>query len=104
LANLYALLRRKDDAIREGQRAVALCPESRDAVRGPNLSATLAFVYAQNGEPDEAINLLSHLLTTPCAERITLAHLRTSWEWDPLRQNPRFQALLEGPEPVTIYH
>jgi hypothetical protein len=63
----------------------------------------LAFVYAQSGEVDQAVTLISHLLTTPAAERVTLAHLRLSWEWDPLRQDPRFEKILESPESKTIY-
>ncbi|HEY5035978.1 MAG TPA: hypothetical protein VII74_02465 [Chthoniobacterales bacterium] len=27
-----------------------------------------------------------------------------SWEWDPLRKDPRFAKILAGPEPATIYH
>ena len=104
LGRLYALLGRKEDAIREARRAVELCPESKDAVAGPLYARNLAFVYAQSGEVEQAVTLLSHLLTTPGAERITLAHLRLSWEWDPLRQDPRFKTLIEGPEPVTVYH
>ena len=103
LGKLYALLGRKEDAIREARRAVELCPESKDAVSGPVYAASLAFVYAQTGEAEKAVTLLAHLLTTPAAERITLAHLRLSWEWDPLRKDPRFQKILEGPEPDTVY-
>jgi hypothetical protein len=29
--------------------------------------------------------------------------LRLRWEWDSLRSNPRFQKILAGPEPKTIY-
>ncbi|HEY5036074.1 MAG TPA: hypothetical protein VII74_02955 [Chthoniobacterales bacterium] len=101
---LYALLGRKEDAIREARRAVELCPESKDAVQGPTYAADLAFVYAQSGEGDQAVTLLSRLLTTPSAERITLAHLRLSWEWDPLRKDPRFAKILAGPQPATLYH
>ena len=104
LGKVYSLLGQKEDAIREGRRAVGLCPESRDAVSGPDYAADLAFIYAQTGEVEQAVSLLTHLLATPSAERITLAHLRLSWEWDPLRQDPRFKALLEGPEPATVYH
>ncbi len=103
LGKLYALLGQKEDAIREARRAVELCPESKDAVSAPLYAASLAFVYAQSGEVERAVTLLSKLLTTPGAERITLAHLRLSWEWDPLRQDPRFQALIAGPEPATVY-
>lgn len=104
LAKVYALLGRKEDAIREARRAVELCPESKDALSGPLHAANLAFVYAQSGEVEQAVTLLSRLLTTPGAERITLAHLRLGWQWDPLRQDPRFKALIEGPEKATVYH
>jgi tetratricopeptide (TPR) repeat protein len=104
LAKLYVLLGRKEEAIREAQRAVELCPESKDAVSGPIYATDLAFVYAQSGEVARAVTLLSRLLTTPAGARgVTQAHLRLSWEWDPIRKDPRFQAILESPEPKTIY-
>ena len=103
LAKMYAMLGRKEEASREAQRAMELSPESKDAVDGPDYAASLAFVYAQTGETDQAITLLSRLLTTPGAERVTLAHLRLGWEWDQLRNDPRFQKILEGPEPATVY-
>ena len=34
---------------------------------------------------------------------ITLMDLRLRWEWDPLRKDPRFQKIIAGPEPKTIY-
>ena len=100
---LYALLGQKEDALREARRAVELCPESKDAVAGPIYRSRLAFVYAQTGEVDEAVTLLSQLLATPAADEINLARLRLSWEWDPLRNDPLFKALLAGPEPATVY-
>ena len=36
-------------------------------------------------------------------EHITLAELRLRWQWDPLRADPRFQRILQGPEPKTSY-
>jgi TolB-like protein/class 3 adenylate cyclase/Flp pilus assembly protein TadD len=101
LALLYAYLGRKDEAIRESLRAVELVPESKDAQGGPVYATNLALVYARTGEIDQAITLIERLLTTPNA--VTLTDLRLSWEWDPLRSNPRFQKILEGPEPKTIY-
>ncbi len=103
LATVYALLGRKDEAVREAQRAVELTPAGIDAVKRPIRLATLAFVYSRCGEVDRAVDLIAQLLTMPGAERITLAHLRFGWEWDPLRKDPRFQKILEGPEPATIY-
>ncbi len=103
LGRLYALLGQKEDALREARRAVELCPESKDAMAAPIYRARLAFVYAQTGEVDEAISLIAQLLTTPAADEINLARLRLSWEWDPLRNDPRFKALLAGPEPATAF-
>ena len=103
LGKLYALLGQKEDAIREGRRAVELCPESKDAISGPLFATDLAFIYAHAGEVDRAVALLTRLLTTPGAEGVTLARLRLSWEWDPLRQEPSFQALIKGPERATVY-
>ena len=34
---------------------------------------------------------------------MSLAELRLRWQWDPLRNDPRFQQILASPEPVTIY-
>ena len=58
---------------------------------------------------DEAISRIERLLTTPFGvdyddESITLSDLRQRWEWDPLRNDPRFQKILAGPEPKTSYN
>jgi serine/threonine-protein kinase len=103
LGLVYAYLGRKEDAIRESRRAVDLAPESKDAVDGPLWASNLALVYARTGEADQAITLIERLLSTPGPDPITLADLRLRWEWDPLRSNPRFQKILAGPEPKTIY-
>ncbi len=103
LGKLLALLGEKEEAIQEARRAVQLCPESLDAVAGPRYATGLAFVYAWTGEREEAVNLLSRLLTTPAATGVTMTHLRLGWEWEPLRADPRFQALLAKPQPVTVY-
>jgi serine/threonine-protein kinase len=104
LGKLCALLGHKEDALREARRAVELCPDSKDAVAGPIYRSRLAFVCAQTGEVDEAVSLITELLVTPAAEEINLARLRLSWEWDPLRGDAHFQALLAAPEPATVYH
>jgi TolB-like protein/Flp pilus assembly protein TadD len=111
LGILYGYLGRKEEAIRESRRAVELLPESTDAVNGAQLACNLALVYARTGEIDQAVTLIERLLRTPGATTrtsfwdggITQAELRLRWQWDPLRSNPRFQKLVEGPEPKTIY-
>ena len=109
LGFLYACMQRKEDAIREARRATELEPERENAFHGAQHAAYLALVYALVGEPDQAITLIERLLSTPGASNpgspnsITLAELRLRCEWDSLRSNPRFQKILAGPEPTTIY-
>src|SRR5438552_946124 len=96
---LYALMGRKNDAIAEGRRAVKLKPESKDAVDGSLMSGYLALIYARVGEKDLAIPLIERLLKTPGAVdsadySITVTDLKYRWEWDPLRNDPRFQKLI----------
>ena len=98
----YAFMGRRDDAIREGRRAVELKPESKDAVDGVIVNCYLALIYARVGEKDLAFPLLARLLKTPGAVdsvdySITINDLKHRWEWDPIRSDPRFQKLLEQP-------
>jgi TolB-like protein/class 3 adenylate cyclase/Tfp pilus assembly protein PilF len=97
---LYAFMGRKEDAIREGRRAVELKPESKDAVDGVIVNCYLALIYARVGEKDLAFPLLDRLLKTPGAVdsvdySVTINDLKHRWEWDPIRSDPRFQKLLE---------
>jgi tetratricopeptide (TPR) repeat protein len=97
---LYAFMGRKDDAIREGRRAVELKPESKDAVDGVIVNCSLALIYARVGEKDLALSLIERLLKTPGAVdsvdySITINDLKHRWEWDPIRDDPRFQKLIE---------
>ena len=108
LGFLYALMGRKDDALREGQRGAELTPLSKDMINGGTVQGFLALIYARIGDADRAIELLERLLITPFAvdyadNGIALADLRQRWEWDPLRNHPRFQKILASPEPKTVY-
>jgi TolB-like protein/Flp pilus assembly protein TadD len=99
LGLVYAFLGRKEDAIREGRRAVELKPESKDAYDGAIISCYLALIYARVGEPDLAFPLIERLLKTPGAVdstdySITRNDLRRRWEWDPLRNDARFEKLI----------
>jgi len=56
----------------------------------------LAEIYARAGRKDEAIALISALLKTRSGfAGITPVMLRLAPSWDPLRDDSRFQALLE---------
>jgi TolB-like protein/Flp pilus assembly protein TadD len=108
LGLLYAFLGRKDDALREGKRAMELIPITRDIIEGSAVEGFYALTCARVGHKDEAISWIERLLTTPFAvdyadESITLSDLRQRWEWDPLRKNPNFEKILASPEPKTVY-
>jgi TolB-like protein/Flp pilus assembly protein TadD len=90
---ILAALGQKQEAIAEGKRAVELLPESEDAFDGPQITAALAQIYAWTGEFDEAFRLLDHLLVVPNGLTIPIFKLEPAW--DPLRKDPRFQALID---------
>ncbi len=88
----YAELGRGAEAIREGQAAVEALPVSKDARRGPLLLEALARIYVTVAEYEAAIDQLEFLLSIPSPISVPL--LRADPVWDPLRDHPRFQALL----------
>jgi TolB-like protein/Flp pilus assembly protein TadD len=96
---ILAALGQKQEAIAEGKRAVELLPESQDALDGPHATATLSQIYAWTGEFDEAFPLLDHLLAVP--SNLTVPILKLDPAWDPLRQDPRFQALIDKYSPKS---
>ena len=93
LGKTYALLGRKAEAIRHGEEAVTIWPVSKDAFDGVYFEIYLAEIYALAGEPELAIAKLEYLLSIPSLT--SAADLRFNPKWDPLRDHPRFQALLE---------
>lgn len=90
----YAGLGRKEDAVREGLMAVEKFPISRDAIAGPIQTRRLAIIYVMVGENNSAVELIDSLMRVPSYD-MNLADLRLDPIWDPLRNHPRFQALLE---------
>ena len=93
LGMILAGLGEKDEAIAEGRRAVELQPESQDALDGPKITVELAQIYAWTGETDQALELIDRSLSTP--NGVTVPFLALDPMWDPLRDDPRFQALLD---------
>ena len=89
----YAGLGRAEEATREGQQAVDLLPPSRDALVGPYGIVYLAWIYVMVGEHDAAIEQLEYLLSVPSIMSAKVLQLDPIW--NPLRDHPRFQALLE---------
>jgi TolB-like protein/Flp pilus assembly protein TadD len=96
---ILAALGQKQEAIAEGKRAVELLPESQDALDGPQCTSALAEIYACSGELDEAFRLLDHLFAIP--SNLTVPMLKLDPAWDPLRKDPRFQALIDKYTPKS---
>jgi hypothetical protein len=99
---------RKDDAVREGKRATELKTVPVDADAGVEQLCNLALIYTRVGETDQAIPLINKLLRMPggvffAESSMSLWELRLSWQWDPLRSDPRFTKILSAPEPQTIF-
>jgi eukaryotic-like serine/threonine-protein kinase len=92
LAAVLAWLGEKDAALAEAQHAMGLLPESKDAFIGPKIREALAAVHAILGENVRAIEILEGLLSRPSF--VTAQYLKVSPVWDSLRNDPRFQALL----------
>jgi TolB-like protein/Tfp pilus assembly protein PilF len=93
LGQIYAALGRKEDAIREGKRAMEILPESKDALEGPMATIGLAQIYAVVGDRDNALSLLEHLLEIPSSLSVHMLQLDPIW--DSLRNDPRFTELLK---------
>ena len=93
LGAIFAGLGRKEEAIREGKRAVELSPESKDAFDGPQVTIALAQIYCWTGEKEQALQLIERSLATP--NGINVPFLKLDPIWDPIRNDPRFKALID---------
>jgi serine/threonine protein kinase/Tfp pilus assembly protein PilF len=92
VAELDAGLGRKEEAIREAQRAVDLKPIAKDSLQGPGGVYTLALVYAWTGERDRALDQLEIVTTIPAGP--TYGDLRFNPCWDSLRGDKRFDKII----------
>jgi serine/threonine-protein kinase len=88
----YAGLGRREEAVREARLGCDLMPASKDALRAILRVRDLAVVYTMVGSNSEAIAALDDLLAR--SGWYTVHVLRKDPMWDPLRSDPRFQALL----------
>jgi serine/threonine-protein kinase len=90
----FAYLGRPAEAVREGNRAVALVPVAKDAVLGTYLQHQLARIYILVGDHEKALDQLEPLLKM--SYFLSPGWLQIDPTFDPLRGHRRFQQLVAG--------
>ncbi len=90
---VYSRLGEKERAIEAARRDTARLSLSDDAYLGAEPLTHLAVTYLRVGEHDKALDLIDTLLSIPSS--LTAARLRLDPDYDPLRDHPRFQQLIE---------
>ena len=105
LAIADAGLGHKDQAVEEAKHACELNSFKRKNLQAPTVRCNLAVVYAWTGQNDLAIAELSKLIDRPAGEgavfQPTYGDLRLNFFWDPLRNDPRFEALVQRLAPTA---
>jgi tetratricopeptide (TPR) repeat protein len=96
----YLCLGRSADALQMAHRASGTLPYEKDAFNSGRLLAQEAQIAALTGEAERAIKILQHLLSLPAGRFVSIARLKIDPVWDPIRNDPEFQKLLQGAELV----
>jgi len=100
LGVIDAALGRKEDALREGRRAVELLPVERDSVNGLHMIEHLAMIAAWVGEKDLACEQLAKAIRYPMyPSTVSYGELKLMPWWDPLRGDPRFERIVASLAP-----
>ncbi len=81
-----------DHALREARWLQQSVVYRQDALAGRLVAEERARILAQAGDIDAALDEIEQLLAGPGL--LSVHTLRLDPRWDPLRDNPRFQALL----------
>ncbi len=97
LGLIDAGLGRKEEALREGRRAVELLPVAKDSIIGANLIVYLAMTAAWVGEKDLACEQLA--IATRLPSGLNYGQLKLLPYWDPLRGDPRFEKIVASLAP-----
>jgi serine/threonine protein kinase/Flp pilus assembly protein TadD len=99
LGLIDAYLGRKEEALREGRRAVELA--AKDPLEELRQVANLAMIAAWVGDKDLAFEQLESLIRRPSP--LSYGTLTLFPWWDPLHGDPRFEKLLEeAKQPVVL--
>ena len=98
LGLIDAGLGRKEDALREGRRAVELLPAQKDALNGAHMIEYFAIIAAWVGEKDLACKQLAAVAPLDSTS-ISYGQLKLLPYWDPLRGDPRFEKIVNSLAP-----
>jgi tetratricopeptide (TPR) repeat protein len=100
LGLIDAALGRKDLALDEGRRAMALTPLEKDVTNGSFVLQYFAITAAWAGEKELALQQLEAGLRVPVASLImSYGALKLLPFWDPLRGDPRFEKIVASLAP-----
>jgi serine/threonine-protein kinase len=97
LGLIDAGLGRKEEALREGRRAVELIPVEKDAIYGIGMVKYFAMIAAWAGDKDLACEQLA--IATRPPTRLLYGELKLLPFWDPLRGDPRFEKIVASLAP-----
>jgi serine/threonine-protein kinase len=97
LGLMDAALGRKEEALREGQRAIELLPVEKDSINGAHMIEFFAVTAAWVGEKDLACDKLAAALRL--AGQLSYGQLKLMPFWDPLRGDPRFEKIVASLAP-----
>src|SRR5882724_825050 len=97
LGLIDAALGRKEEALREGRRAVELLPLEKDAINGPLMIKYLAMIAAWAGDKDLACEKLAIAVQPPST--VSYGQLKLEPNWDSLRGDPRFEKIVASLAP-----
>ena len=99
LGFIDAGLGRKEEAIREAHRAMELLPVAKDSFNGPLMVQYAAIIAAWIGEKDFACDQLGSVAPTFAIGPVSYGQLKLMPYWDPLRDNPRFEKIVNSLAP-----
>jgi TolB-like protein/Tfp pilus assembly protein PilF len=100
LAMIDAALGRKQLALDEGRRAIALTPLEKDVNNGSRVLQYFAITAAWAGEKELALQQLEAGLRAPDASlMLSYGALKLHPAWDPLRGDPRFEKIVASLAP-----
>ena len=99
LGLIDAGLGRKEEALREGRRAMELLPVEKDSINGAHIIEFFAITAAWVGEKDLACEQLLRATQLPGYGTISYGQLKLLPYWDPLRGDPRFEKIVASLAP-----